>query len=154
MRYWHLNTSSPVNKNHMLKYNIGMIGLEAYPHKEVRKNNPWDTIGQWDRFKKNVRDRDIILLYHCGLGYIAYGVYKHYKDSLVVDNTDSNILSPDKDWLGSIQGHIHDDKWNLFTTIIMKNPIYKSSNRYTLTELSRGNELFEYLLTNNKVFDT
>ena len=146
MKYWHLNTSSSINKNHMLKLNIGMIGLE-YPE-EIRKHNTRDTMAQWERFKNNVSDNDEIILYHKGVGYIAHGTYKKYLDSLVLDNTNSNILSPDKNWLGAIQGHIQVDKWKLFKKPSLKNPIYKSSIRVTLTSLSKGKELFQYLLNN------
>lgn len=147
MKYWHLNTHTLGNKNHILEHNIGMIGL-GIP-KENRPYTSGNTIGQWERFKKNAKQNDNnILLYHNGLGYIAYGTYIKYNGPLHVENTDINILAPD--WNDEIQMHIIVDKWILFTNISMRNPIYKAPIRSTLTGLSRGKKLLEYLLNNNE----
>ena len=90
MKYWHLNTCSNNNKNHMLENNKGYIGIGT-----PLENRQSSTVSQWKKFEKETKINDIILLYHNRTGYIAYGKYIKYDGPLHSQFTNINILAPD-----------------------------------------------------------
>ena len=141
-KYWHLNTGNESHKNHMLKRNIGYIGMghniDDYNNR-IKKSGT--TPHQFNDFKENAKEGDIILLYHNNKGHIAYGTYM------------GDIFEPKigkefpPEWnINQIQKHFHINKWN-----IIKNPTMKYSRRSTLQEFkNNGENIFNEILQNKE----
>ena len=133
MNYWHINTGSLNNKNHMMQRNMCYIGLgkDSNEYHERLKKNKNTTPYQFDTFQTKAKVGDKILLYHNGQGYIAYGIYtgRITEPVLGID------IAPD--WERTeIQKHIHVKQW-----IPIKHPTMKYSQRKTLVRLKKGSEI-------------
>ena len=133
MKYWHINTCSENNKNHMLKRNYCYIGLGGN-HTEYNERilkNKHTTPHQFITFQNNAKEGDIILLYHNKQGYIAYG---KFTGEINVPKLGKD-LAPD--WNSTeVQKHIQVKKWNLFNQ-----PTNKQSRRRTLIEIKNEPEI-------------
>jgi len=141
-KYWHLNTGNGSHKNHMLKRNIGYIGMghniDDYNNR-IKKSGT--TPHQFNDFKENAKDGDIILLYHNSNGHIAYGTYM----GDIFEPKMGKEFAPE--WnINHIQKHFHINKWN-----IIKNPTMKYSRRQTLQEFkNNGENIFNEILQNKE----
>ena len=135
MKYWHINTASPNNRDHMMKKNLAYIGLgndENDYHQRIKNKNttPW----QFKKFNERASIGDILLLYHNGEGYIAYGKYT----GKIIEPIFGRDLAPD--WkITEIQKHICIDSW-----ILIQNPTMKYSQRKTLIELKNNREEIKF----------
>ncbi len=141
-KYWHLNTGNESHKNHMLKRNIGYIGMgnniDDYNNR-IKKSGT--TPHQFNDFKENAKEGDIILLYHNNNGHIAYGTYM----GDIFEPKIGKEFAPE--WnINHIQKHFHINKWN-----IIKNPTMKYSRRPTLQEFkNNGENIFNEILQNKE----
>ena len=110
----------------MMKRNLCYIGLgnDIIDYQQrMNKNNT--TPHQFNNFLRNASINDIILLYHNGEGYIAYGKYT----GKIIEPKLGNDLAPD--WnITEIQKHIQVDSWKT-----IENPSMTYVLRKTLIEL-------------------
>lgn len=134
MNFWHLNTGNDINKNSMLKHNLGYVGLGTI-HDNVYQNRlkkNGTTPYQFKQFEQKAEKGDIIFLYHNKVGYIAYGEY----DGIVKN---SNIAPGWSEY--EVQQHLIIKKWNK-----IDNPSTKHFRRKTLVIIKDKN-YFNNLIT-------
>ena len=126
MKYWHINSSTDGNKNHMIKRNYCYIGLgnniNDYNQRLLNKNT---TPHQFYKFQREARSGDILLLYQNKIGYIAYGKFT----GIINEPIMGCDIAPD--WSKTeIQKHIQVNSW-----IFINNPSTKYFKRKTLVEI-------------------
>ena len=127
MKYWHCNSQTINNMNHMMKRNSCYIGLgnDLHDYNYRLSKNKNTTPHQLNRFQENARPGDIILLYQNKKGYIAYGVFT----GTINEPVRGSDIAPD--WnTTEIQKHIQVASWTK-----IKNPSTKYFKRKTLVEI-------------------
>ena len=136
MKYWHINTCTENNKNHMIKNNICYIGLGLrgdIPDKcsnrniyNIARTSSHHTPSQFRYFNNHKENGDYIILYENKIGHIYYG-------KITGEITTPKFgyeLAPDwhKD---EIQYHIKVYEW-----IKIVNPHMKNVRRKSLVEIT------------------
>ena len=132
MKYWHINTHSINNKNHMIKKKLCYIGLgnDYIDYQQRIRKNKMTTPHQFNNFVRYVSIGDIIILYHNCEGHIAYCKYT----GKIIEPELTEDFAPD--WKRTeIQKHIQVDSW-----IPIKNPSMKYVQRKTLIELKNNTD--------------
>ncbi len=129
MKYWHINSHTIGNKNHMIRRNYCYIGLgndiNDYNQRMLKNKNT--TPYQFKRFQEEAEPGDIILLYQNKKGYIAYGKFTGVINEPILGSD----IAPD--WSKTeIQKHIQVESW-----IFINNPSTKYFKRKTLLEVKR-----------------
>ena len=128
---WNFNCGKPENKNHMLARQKAYIGLgdDAVDY-EQRAKKAGSTIKQLANFRNKSEVGDYILLYECGVGYIAYGKF----DGSISEPTNREEEAPN--WPHNcIQQHIGVEEW-----IYVDNPSTKYFFRPTLCLIHKNRE--------------
>ena len=127
MKYWHINSHTIGNRNHMIRRNYCYIGLgndiNDYNQRILKNKNT--TPHQFYRFQVEAEPGDIILLYQNKKGYVAYGKFT----GVINEPMLGSDIAPD--WNKTeIQKHIQVDSWKF-----INNPSTKYFKRKTLVEI-------------------
>ena len=130
MKYWHCNSQTTNNMNHMIRRNSCYIGLgndiHDYNHRISKNKNT--TPHQFNRFQENAQPGDIILLYQNKKGYVAYGVFT----GVINEPVQGRDIAPD--WSRTeIQRHIQVESWNN-----INNPSTEHFKIQTLVEIKKN----------------
>ena len=129
MKYWHINSHTSGNRNHMIRRKYCYIGLgndiNDYNQRMLKNKNT--TPHQFDRFQEEAEPGDIILLYQNKKGYVAYGKFT----GVINEPMLGSDIAPD--WNKTeIQKHIQVESWNY-----INNPSTKYFKRKTLVEIKK-----------------
>ena len=129
MKYWHINSHTSGNRNHMIRRKYCYIGLgndiNDYNQRMLKNKNT--TPHQFDRFQEEAEPGDIILLYQNKKGYVAYGKFT----GVINEPMLGSDIAPD--WNKTeIQKHIQVESWNY-----INNPSTKYFQRRTLVEIKK-----------------
>ena len=129
MKYWHINSHTSGNRNHMIRRKYCYIGLgndiNDYNQRMLKNKNT--TPHQFDRFQEEAEPGDIILLYQNKKEYVAYGKFT----GVINEPMLGSDIAPD--WNKTeIQKHIQVESWNY-----INNPSTKYFKRKTLVEIKK-----------------
>ena len=126
MKYWHINSHTSGNRNHMIRRKYCYIGLgnDINDYNQRILINKHTTPHQFYKFQEEAGPGDIILLYQNKKGYVAYGKFTGVINEPILDSDKA------PDWNNTeIQKHIQVESWNYI------NPSTKYFKRKTLVEI-------------------